>query len=112
MSQTIWLDRDNTIDMALLNRGVPQNATSMTSWSFHLYPLTGGADVEITSAASPDAFDSTTSMLVGGVTVAILRLKMGHELIPAGAYKARVVGYDAGHTQGIVWGEFLVTARS
>ena len=112
MSQTIWLGRDNTIDMALMDKATPQEADAVTSWSFHLYPQTGGQSLSFTTALHPTVFDTTASMLVGSVTVSILRLKLGHQTIGAGEYMARIVGYDAGHVNGFMWGEFLVRAKA
>lgn len=112
MKQTIWLGRDNTIDMALMSNSAPQQASSVISWSFHLYPRRGGQALNFTSALNPTVFDTSTSMLVGSATVSILRLKLGQEAIGAGEYTARIVGYDADHVNGYLWGEFLVTAKA
>lgn len=112
MSQIIWLDRDNTIDIALMDDDTPLPATGISNWEFFLFPKAGGSSITITSNATPAAFDTSESEEVGRTTVRVLKLKMGHQPIPAGEYMVRIVGYDADHVEGLVWGEFQVTVKA
>lgn len=110
-TQRVYNGRDNKIDLALRQDGQPVSATILTRVQFEMHPKDGGSEVVIDSNTSPNAFDLTQVKKVGDVVVNIVRLILGDESIPAGHYDGWLVGFDADHTDGLVWAEFPVWVK-
>ena len=112
-NNTIWLGRDNTIDVSLMIKDVPYTAEFEDRFLFKLTPTKGGQATIIDSDAGGSAFfDNSEEQEVSGVTIRIVKLKMGSAPISAGRYIGELTTFQTGtHANGIVWGEFPVEAR-
>jgi hypothetical protein len=102
ITETVYLARDNTIDLLLKADGVITDLTPVTRIDL----IDTGCAWEVSSTTSPNAFDWS-----GGVS-GVLILALGDEVIPAGSYRARVILYDATNTDGIVWGEIKLNFKT
>lgn len=94
MDETVYLGRDNSIDLLFKMDGV------VTDISNALRITIGFCDTVIDSDTSPDAFDWTEG------EDGKLYLALGDESIPVGSYNALIVIYDSVNTDGIVWDDF------
>lgn len=99
VTETVYLGRDNTIDLLLKADGVITDLTPITKVDI----VDIGCSWSINSDDSTDAFDWSSG------ADGVLRLSLGAETVPAGSYRARVIIYDASNTEGIVWGEIKLT---
>ena len=106
MNLRIYLNRDNTITLGLLNDRIPVDATNLTRVILQFDPKSGGSVVAIDSNAVPSLFDFTTSEDFSGENTGVLKLMLGAMAgVIVGKYKVSVVLYDPVNTAGIVWGE-------
>ena len=96
LRETLYLGRDNGIDLTLKADGVAVDLSSVT----RMILRDAGCVWEVDSATSPGAFD--WSVGDGGVD-----LILGDEPIPAGAYSCRLIVYDPTNTDGVVWDDLL-----
>ena len=94
--ETIYLGRDNAIDLQLQADGVAVDLTSVT----RMILRDAGCVWEVDSTTSPGAFDRSAG---DGVVSLIL----GDEPIPAGAYYCRLIVYDPTNVDGVVWDDLL-----
>lgn len=94
--ETIYLDKNNAIDLILLADGVAVDLSSVT----RMILRDVGCEWEVDSATSAVAFDWSAG---GGV----LSLRLGDETIPPGAYNCWLIVIDPTNTDGIVWEEQL-----
>jgi hypothetical protein len=95
--EIVYLLRDNTIALSLSTDNVAIAHNSITRCQ-----VTVGATL-IDSNVSPTWFDLTqTDRLV---------LKFGASGLTAGRYTATLMIFDATHTLGLVWGQFVILVR-
>ena len=92
ITEIVYLDRDNTIDLLLKADGSAQDLAAVTRMTFE-YDST-----IIDSDTSPEVFDWDT-----GVTGKLV-LALGAESIPKGDYTAKLTVYDPDNDDGIFWG--------
>lgn len=109
MSDIVFLNRDNTIDLLLVADGVPVAASSITRVLLTLGSTT--IDSDDAGFGAGQAFDVTQTQNVRylGTDYAdqsILRLKLGGVSgLAAGEYTARLVTIDPDNTGGLVWSD-------
>lgn len=96
--ETVYVNRDNTIDLALYENNVLINHTTIT----RVQVLIGSRTLD--SYTNPNYFDMTSASK--------LKLKLGGASLTDGQYKAQLVIYDAVNYNGIVWGELTITVRN
>ena len=94
--ETVYLGRDNAIDIDLLADGAPVDLSSVT----RMILRDSGCVWEVDSITSPTAFDWSAGD--GRISMAL-----GDEPIPAGAYSCRLIVYDPTNTDGVVWDDLL-----
>ncbi len=97
--ETVYLGRDNTVDLVLKADGVAQDLSPVTQMDL----IVGGKT--ISSSSYPDAFDWTTDG-AGGKVYLDLADPIASEGISAGTYVATLVVYDSEHPDGIRWDDF------
>lgn len=96
LRETLWLGRDNTIDLALIVDGKRINHTSITRC------IVDFGSVQVDSSTASDAFSFTASKLI---------LKLGETQIQPGVYSMKVITFDAANMNGIVWGFIPVEVK-
>ena len=94
IKETVYLARDNTVDLELSANGVTTDLTHITK--VEVADL--GCAWSVNSVTTPSAFD------IGGED-GLLVLKLGQEPIPAGTYRCNIILYDPTNTDGVVWGD-------
>jgi len=92
MTAIAWLDRDNTIDIALSDDGVLINHALITRILLVFDAIT------IDSATVPALFDLT------GAAKIVFKPGASTTLVP-GTFDVRIITYDASNPNGIVWGD-------
>ena len=102
-AETVYLGRDNAIDLTLKVDGAAANLISVTR--IDLQAEDGSWAVN--SDASPGAFDWTTDPAAG-----YLSMMLGSEAIPEGVHRVQLVVYDPSNTDGVVWAEFRLTVTT
>jgi hypothetical protein len=95
MTTIAWLDRDNTIDIALYDDGVLINHALVTRILLVFDTVT------IDSNTSPAMFELSGSDKIV--------FKPATSTLSEGTYEVRVVTYDIVNTNGIVWGDERIT---
>ena len=93
--ERVYLDRDNSIDVILMADGSAADLSSVTRMTLSF------GDTDVDSAAAAGVFDWS----VGG---GLLTLQLGGQEIAVGRYDARLVVYDPGHSNGLVWGDIEI----
>lgn len=96
LTETVYLGRDNAIELVLSADGAVQDLTAVTQVDI----VDSGCTWSVSSATSASAFDWSSNP-TGGV----LKMSLGDETIPAGTYRCKIVVYDPTNTDGVVWGE-------
>ena len=102
ITETVYLARDNTIDLLLKADRVITDLAPVTRIDL----IDKGCTWSVSSTASPDAFDWSSG------ADGILTLTLGDEVIPEGSYRARIIIFDAANTDGIVWGEIKLIVKT
>jgi len=103
ITEKVYNDRDNSIDLLLTANGVAQSLDNITK--VELVEVEGDVDA-ISSADHPTWFDWDT-----GVTGKII-IKLGSaELTSKERYLFNLILYDAVNTNGIDWGRIAVEVR-
>ena len=97
--ELLYLGRDNTIDIRLMDAGVSKNLTNATK-----IQVTFGSGVTIDSETSPTLFSGVTST-TGAVSFTFGSLSY---LASGATYNAEVIVYDGGHLSGTHWGTIPV----
>lgn len=92
ITETVYLGRDNAIDLALAAGGADVDLSSVTQVDI----IDKGCVWSVSSTTSPAAFDWATDSTK-------LVLKLGDETIAPGTYTVRLVIYDPTNTDGVVW---------
>lgn len=98
IEETVYLGRDNSIALKLSSDGVDIAHNEITRCQLRI------GDTLIDSNVAPLWFDFAQADR--------LILKLGASALPIGRYTASLVIFDAGHSNGLVWGElaFIVKA--
>jgi len=104
MIETVYLGRDNAIDLVLIADDAPVSLAALSRAVLQL-GRTATIDSGVVGWGSGQPFDPTISGTYRGAPVEVLRLTLGAESIPPGRYGARLVVYDAGHADGLVWSD-------
>lgn len=109
--ESVYLSRQNTIDLAIVVDRIPRSAP---------YPLTGFNKVSLRvvaedntvtvydSIANPTFFDTSVLRNVAGYSVRILRLSLGGSSLLVGEYEMAVSVFDSTFQQGIVVGSVRI----
>lgn len=93
---TVYLDRDNTVQLKLMDAGVASATTSITSMKL----IIGDVLVSSTNIAANHIRWNQSGYETGEI-----RLQLGHEELEAGRYhRCFLIPYTATNTQGEVWG--------
>jgi hypothetical protein len=111
--QTIWQDRDNTIDLALELDGEVTNAPAALDATNKLYLLLrdlNGVETAFNSLSNPSYFEIATRR-VGAQQLRVFSIGLGNAALATGEYECVVTLYDAIHTQGLVISEFRAQVR-
>ena len=99
LEETVYLDRNNTIDLSIANAdtGITINHAAFTKIQVEV------GETVIDSAANPEFFDLTNQDK--------LILKFGQTTLLAGKYTAWLVIFDADNTDGLVIGKLTIIVR-
>jgi len=100
--EVIYLDRDNTVDLLLKEDGVAKDISTTT----RMIVKQDDGDWEVDYNDYNDAFDWDTGTT--GKVVLDLAAALATEGVTAGEYVVRLVVYDPGFTDGIVWDRFVL----
>lgn len=101
MAEIIWKGRDNSIDLLIKADGEIVTGLDVTVTKIELKYK----DIYYSSTDSPTSFDWASRGADG-----VIILKLGLLSLPAGKdKKAELIIYDAVNTNGIVWGQFVLT---
>lgn len=98
--ETVYLGRDNAIDLQLTADGSASDLTSVTRMSV----CDVGGAWSVDSDTVPAAFDWGTSGETGKIS-----LMLGAQNIPPGTYTCRLTVYDPTNANGLVWGILKIT---
>ena len=98
IEETVYLARDNVVELALTSDGVAITHNELTRCQVMV------GLVLIDSAVSPLLFDLSN--------VDRLILKFGAAALTAGRYSARLTVFDSTHTNGLVWGDFVLVVSA
>jgi len=104
ITETVYLSRDNTIDLLLTSDGSAVDLSSVTRMVLNF------DGTLIDSDDYPDAFDWDLET-TGKVTFALADA-LAAESVAAGVYRVRLIVYDATNDDGIVWDEFYCIVKS
>ncbi|MCK5602388.1 hypothetical protein KAR91_10975 [Candidatus Pacearchaeota archaeon] len=108
----VFNDRNNVLDLAVVQDGVPITATFVTKVAVVIFDMEGTKVDSVNSADDADAFDLTVDKTVAGATgnpIRILRLILGKAgFTAADRYKADIVLYSSSYTDGFVWGQIYL----
>ena len=96
--ETVYNGRDNSVDLLLKADGTAQNLSFVT----RMRVMDKDGSWSVDSSTAPTAFDWTAA------TTGKVELSFGGQSITAGTYICYLVVYDASHTNGINWGEFVL----
>lgn len=111
ITETIYLSRDNQIDLLLKSDSsgslAAQDLSSVTRMVLQI-GTSADPDSEATvdSDVDADAFGWDT-----GTTGKVI-LSLGDQEISAGTYLARLIVYDPTYTDGIVWDHFRLAVKT
>lgn len=102
--QTVYIGRDNTIEMALLKDGASIDCTLLTRCMVLAEDKVLNTVTTLDSQTHPEWFDrSNKDKLI---------MKFGQAGLAAGRYAATLIVYDAGRTNGIVWEDFVMLVKT
>ena len=95
-----YIGRDNSIDVQLLDDGVPKDITVLTRVRLELFDQAdlAAAPVVVDSTIVPSAFDWSAQGISG-----ILMISLGAVLAVVADYNVRMIVYDSSAVNGIVW---------
>lgn len=96
LRETVYLGRDNGIDLQLKADGAAVDLSSVT----RMILRDSGCVWEVDSSTTPAAFDWSA----GDGAVSLI---LGDEPIPAGAYSCRLIVFDPTNVDGVVWDDLL-----
>ena len=103
--ETIWVGRDNTIELILKANNVAQALSSVT----HMELVVSGVTY---SSVTPGYFDWQNRVSTSGTTTGWASLSFGGATnLTPGTYDCELIIYDAGNLQGIVWGEIPIRIK-
>lgn len=102
ITEQIYLDRDNVIDLLLKADGEAQDLSAVT----RMVLLEDGEEFTIDSDEAAGVFDWET-----GTTGKITLTLGAQDDIEEGTYKVWLIVYDPSNTNGIVWDSFFIRAR-
>ncbi len=100
--ETVYLGRDNTIDLLLKDEKGPVDLADVTKVDLVL------SDTVTVSDSVPTDYPIQWSGT--GATGKII-MQLGGEDIPAGSYRARLIIYDPSNPDGIVWDELGIVVK-
>lgn len=113
--ETVWLGRQNAIEMVLRADGVPFNAPNPLNSANKLRLLCTNDQTEVETAldsvGTPALFSTSTIRQVDGQNVRVVTLLLGASALVAGEYDCVLTVYDATYTTGLVVGEFKLSVR-
>jgi hypothetical protein len=97
IEETVYLGRDNTIALKLSSDGITIDHSSITRCQL----LVGVTLID--SNVAPLWFDLTQADR--------LILKLGASSLVVGRYVAKLIIFDAGHSNGLMWGTFSLVVK-
>lgn len=97
LEETVYLGRDNAIELRLTSDGVAITHTSITRVQLQI-----GATL-LDSQAQPTFFDFTAADR--------LKLKLGSAGLAVGRKTATLIIYDALHANGLVWADLVLNVK-
>jgi hypothetical protein len=103
-AEVAYLGRDNTIELVLLEDGARVPLAGFTRYQLEVGALV--LDSQTVGLGAGQAFDASTTRVVDGRSVPVLRLRLGGQSVPAGDYQARLVAFSAAAPNGLVFGSF------
>lgn len=105
VTEIVYLNRDNTVDLLLKADGVAEDLTAVT----RMIVKQEDGDWSVDSDTYPSAFDWAPGTT--GKVILDLAAALAAEDVSAGKYISRLVVYDPSNTNGIVWGTFLLIVK-
>lgn len=99
IAETVYLDRDNTIDLRLKADGVVVDLSSVTTITL----IVGAGTI-----SSNNADDATIRWAKPGYSTGELRLFLGGQAIEPGRYNAELIIFDPTHPNGLHWGNIVL----
>lgn len=94
MTNLVYLDHDNIIQLILTSEGAAQPLSGITKMTLSF----GGVLIE-----SDNGDTDPIRWAKAGYDTGEVRFYLGDQAITAGSYDVPLVVYDANHTNGIVW---------
>ena len=102
VSETVYLNRDNTIQLVLSSDGV---AVADLSAITRIVVTVGSTTID-SAVVGSSVIWWTDQDTYDGALVDVLKLKLGHQSLSAGAYEdCRITYYDPARPNGDVWSE-------
>jgi hypothetical protein len=102
IKETIYLGRNNAIDLLLKAEGMAQDLSSVTRMTL----IERNAAFTVDSSTEPAAFDWHDTGTTGKV-----KLALGAAAIVAGTYVCDLIVYDPTNNNGINWGLLVLEVR-
>lgn len=100
ITETVYLERDNAIDLQLLADGAVVSLASVN----RMEVTAANGDWAVSSTEAADVFDWSAGN--GKVTIAL-----GLQDIPPGRHSCRLVVFDQSNQNGIVWDELKLLVK-
>lgn len=97
LEEIVYNGRDNTVELSLSVDGAAITHTSIT----RVQLVVGATTLDSQTAPTLFDFDQADRLI----------LKLGTAGLTAGRHTARLVIYDAGHANGLVWGELVLIVK-
>lgn len=97
IEEVVWLGRDNAIALSLLS----DNAAILHTTLTRCQVIVGTTTID--SDTSPELFDLTLSDR--------LLLKFGGSDLEVGRHAVTLIVFDAEHTNGLIWDEFVIVVK-
>lgn len=92
ITETVYLGRDNSIDLQLVADGVVAALSSVT----RIDVVSAQGEWAVSSSDAPEAFDWSAGN-------GMVDISLGQQGIPPGRHSCFLVVYDQGNPHGIVW---------
>ena len=94
--EIVYLGHDNTLDLCLKADGAAQDLSAATKIT---------ASIDGTLISSTDKAAGVITWDQSGYDTGEIRLDLGEQSLNAGQHRMVIVVYDAGNTNGVVWGK-------
>ena len=100
ITETVYLDRDNTNSLELRANGAAQDISNLSRVTLKVGEKT------IDSRIHSNVFDWSTNGASGQ-----LDMTLGHQDLREGTFQARLTVFDNSYPNGLVWGDFMLQVK-